>query len=136
MVIMETKPDVESGWWMYHALFTGLFWGVGPILLFFGMVDIGSMPRIEIISAGILIAYLIITVIAGWGALFGYYYDARAIREVSDWQPWWQFYAIGHILGGAAVVAPLYLLRRGKEVGNDWGEFQHWVSFGLVGAGR
>jgi len=120
------KETVHSDWWMAPAIFSILLWGIAlPSLVLESLIEFAPLQWIVSIA-------IILALPSGFLSLFAYRFDAEDIQEAdSDWRPLWPLYIVGHFVAGP-IVAPIYVLRRGARVGNDWGRLWGKLRLGSV----
>jgi hypothetical protein len=96
-------------------------------LLFVVSLAFGVLSGISPISLGtffdgvmslVLLPLLVATPVAVIWAFFGYYWDAKVLREAdSDWVPLWWVWLLAHIITTPLLTVPVYLLRRTQKTG-------------------
>lgn len=129
---LRSKPAVEYAWWKHHVLFfTSLFIAL-PILLTvtYGLAGLYSFLGIKPIVLAlanvgmwVILGTIVVTV---FGALPGYYYDAKFLdAHDADYAPRWRLYTAVHVVPfvGPFVAIPLYVIQRFRHVGIPISQF-------------
>ena len=107
---------IGSGWWLHHASLAAALWIGLPVLAVVYVYGPAS-PLLQFLALHGMISLGFVVFVTVWGALFGYYFEARALRRVgAEWVPSWPVWVGLHLLFWP-VVAPLYLLRRHRRIG-------------------
>lgn len=107
----ETGNSFHRRWYVYLA------WPLLFVAMMGFVVLIAGFGGAETLMPLYLLFGVAIFVLGVW-ALIGYYYDARALRNVnSSWVPRWYLWAAGHILITPLVITPIYLIRRTTKTG-------------------
>lgn len=105
--------DVRSNWWMSHIAVVG--WSLLAYVFAFALSVVQPADAWVLIGVS---AWLFVYLIFGIAALFGFYYDTKAIRDAGrDWSPRWWLYVAGSFLVTPSITSLLYLFQRIRHVG-------------------
>lgn len=110
----DEELGVRSNWWMSHVAIVGwtflLYAFVGLNNLVMNLDPVWALLALQ----GWLFVYLTF----GIAAIFGFYYDTKAIRDAGrDWSPTWWLYVVASFVLSPSVTALLYLFQRLRHVG-------------------
>lgn len=115
--LFRGRSDVlDSGWWLHHASLSVALW-IGVPISGAGYVLSEPASMYRTLAMYGVASFGFVVFVTVWGALFGYYYDAKALRrEDAPWVPTWWVWAACH-LPFWPVVAPLYVIERHRRIG-------------------
>lgn len=109
---MSEQP-IDSKYWMWHFSWI-VIWPVFVLLLVFYIIS-------DILAGILYVGVAIFMFVAAWGSLFGYWVEAKRLKEAeSEWVPMKWFYIVGHILLSPVIIAPIYFVRRWQKIGIPW----------------
>lgn len=112
-----------SKWWIPHLFVTVWMLPLYAVMAVHLLVEI-SRTGLFLFLQGWLFVYLIFSL----AALLGFYRDAQRLSDSgSDWVPRWYLYVLGSFLLTPSVTSPLYLARRDRHVGINWGYLREVV---------
>lgn len=109
---------IGSGWWVHHVSLAIAFWIALPLFAAAYLLS-GPSSMLGVLGAYGIASVAFVVFVTMWGALIGYYYDARALRRAgADWVPRWWVWTLLH-LPFWPVVAPLYVFERHRRLGGS-----------------
>lgn len=123
---IRSKPLDEYEWWKHHVVFFAILLVFLPMLLtlYYGLAGLWELLGIDSVvyylATGILYLFMVVAAVTAIGALPGYYYDAKYLRENDlPYDPHWKLYAIVHLtpVVGPFVAIPVYVLQRYRHAG-------------------
>jgi uncharacterized BrkB/YihY/UPF0761 family membrane protein len=128
---MSSEPTQESEdlpnsywrrWYVYAYWSLPLFGFIVVMILSTvagaaGLPGLPGAPELVVILATIL---GLLAIPMGFWALFGYYWDAKVLKERGSWGVWWPPWVLGHLLFSPLIVAPFYLALRTRNTGYPW----------------
>jgi hypothetical protein len=104
---------VRSNWWWTHV----------AVVLWTLVIDVfiltgDRLNLSETIVFLLLQSWLFVFLMFSIAAMFGFYYDARAIRDAGkEWDPRWRAYVLASFLVTPAVTSTVYLFQRYRHIG-------------------
>lgn len=109
----EQSLAVRSNWWWSHVAV--ILW---TVLLDVFLLTGGSWDLSETMALLFFQSWLFVFLTFTIAALFGFYYDTRAIRDAGrEWDPTWWAYVLGSFLVTPTLTSAVYLFQRYRHVG-------------------
>lgn len=110
----EEGLAIRSNWWWSHVAVVGwtlvLYLFVVLNALVLNLDPVGTFFAVQ--------GWLFVYVTFGIAALFGFFYDTKAIKDAGKaWAPRWWVYLLASFVVSPSVTGILYLFQRARHVG-------------------